>query len=476
MNKERFLKELEKKLKVLSQEEKQDILNEYEDIITEKVKHGKTEEEAVKEFGDLNSLSEEILKSYKIDPKYQKSGNDLLNDCEDLIKKGAQKLTEVTEEVVDSIKKADNKTELETIFEVIIKVILILLGIAFLHIPFWIVGEVGKSVIGGLTFNSMFFFENNIVAILWKVLVEITYVIVCALLIVMILRKSVTSSSVEDSKKKSNPVRKIKENQPVNSEESIKVNTVRVSENNTHVLSDILLILLKCFICMVFIFPMILLAIGIGIVLCVLIYLLIKGIGIYAPFFLVLGIFTLTIYIIHIFTHILFAKKRIYVWPLIGSFFMIILGGIFTIDYAWSFTYHKDFSSSVYHKHEEKFDIEIEDYLSVPYDEIQIDNSLEDNKVRIEVEYYDEFISLDKEESIYKESYHHGNHYQEEKEEYTTKRIYFYTEHVNKHSINEFINKTIVPNLKNHELYDYSNLFNPYIKVFVNENTKDRVF
>ena len=76
MNKKKFLNQLEQKLKVLSKEEIQDILNEYEDIIDEKVKHGKTEEEAVLEFGDISSLSKEILKSYKIDPEYQKSNND----------------------------------------------------------------------------------------------------------------------------------------------------------------------------------------------------------------------------------------------------------------------------------------------------------------------------------------------------------------------------------------------------------------
>ena len=43
VNKEKFLKELEKKLKVLSQEEKQDILNEYEDIIAEKIESRKRE-------------------------------------------------------------------------------------------------------------------------------------------------------------------------------------------------------------------------------------------------------------------------------------------------------------------------------------------------------------------------------------------------------------------------------------------------
>lgn len=202
MNKENFLKELEKRLKILSAEEKKDILNEYEDIITEKVKHGKTEEEAVKEFGDLKSLSEEILKSYKIDPKYQTSGNDFLNDCEDLIKKGAQKLTKVTEDVVDSIKKSDKEMDLEFIFEIVIKVILLFLAIGFLHIPFWIVGEIGQSILEGFSFGPMFFFQGNIISILWKVLIEVGYVAICALLVITVLKKARSPRFEENSKKK----------------------------------------------------------------------------------------------------------------------------------------------------------------------------------------------------------------------------------------------------------------------------------
>ena len=70
MNKEKFIKELTKKLNILSEEEKNDIILEYEDIIEEKIKHGKTEEEAVKEFGDIDKLTKEILEAYKINPDY----------------------------------------------------------------------------------------------------------------------------------------------------------------------------------------------------------------------------------------------------------------------------------------------------------------------------------------------------------------------------------------------------------------------
>jgi ABC-type transport system involved in multi-copper enzyme maturation permease subunit len=462
VNKEKFLKELEKKLKVLSPEEKQDILNEYEDIITEKVKHGKTEEEAVKEFGDLNSLSEEILKSYKIDPKYQKGGNDFLSDCEDLIKKGAQKLTEVTEEVVDSIKKSEKDMDLEMIFEMVIKIVLLLIGIGFLHIPFWIIKEIGQSILEGLSFGHMFFFQGNVIILLWKILIEVAYVAVCALFVLAILKKSVPHSDKENAKKKRNfKDEKIEEKKQENRREegSVVTGTSRVYKSP---ISEVLLVLLKLFIFFVFTVPLILLAFGIATVLCILIYLLIKGIGIYAPFVLVLGVFTLVVYMVTIFIHLLFTNKKISAWPFFSSFILIIFGGIFTIEYIWSFTYHTDLQTDKYKKSEEKFEFVIHDGLYVDYDEIEIDNSLEEDKVKIVVEYYDTFFTLDKKEYTY-----HG--------EENKKTIAFDTQFINKYSINRFINEIVIQDLKKHELYNYYYLLKPYVKVYVNENVKSKI-
>ncbi len=463
MNKENFLKELEKRLKILSAEEKKDILNEYEDIITEKVKHGKTEEEAVKEFGDLKSLSEEILKSYKIDPKYQTSGNDFLNDCEDLIKKGAQKLTKVTEDVVDSIKKSDKEMDLEFIFEIVIKVILLFLAIGFLHIPFWIVGEIGQSILEGFSFGPMFFFQGNIISILWKVLIEVGYVAICALLVITVLKKARSPRFEENSKKKSNPKeRRVEGKEKVQEMDKIE-GTVPISvQKRTNPLSEVLLILVKLFLFFVFVIPLIMFAFFIAMILCILIYLLSKGIGMYAPFLFVLGVFTLITHIITIFTRLLFTNKKIRVWPFLGSFVMIILGGIFTIDYLWSFTYHSDFKADEYHKQEEKYEFIIDDSLYVNYDEMQIDNSLKDDQVEIVVQYYDTIVSLNKEEHSY-----HGE---------DIKRISFTTRLANKYSINHFINKIIVRDLKKQELHNYRYLFKPYVCIFVNENTKSKIW
>ncbi len=191
MNKRKFLRELEKKLVILSDTEKEDILNEYRDIIEEKIKHGKTEEEAVKEFGSIEELSKEILSAYKINPEYQEQKKDskdktkdFVENTEDFIKKSAKKLSEVTEDVVENLKESDIELTTEKIFEIIIKVLLVLLGLAILKLPFYLVGELGASI-----FNIGFAPFNWIGEVLWKIIVEIIYLLACGLVLFTIVSK-----------------------------------------------------------------------------------------------------------------------------------------------------------------------------------------------------------------------------------------------------------------------------------------------
>ena len=71
MTKKEFLKILEKRLAILNEDERKDIINEYRDTISEKVKNGQTEEAAIKDFGDIDELVKELLSAYKLDPDYE---------------------------------------------------------------------------------------------------------------------------------------------------------------------------------------------------------------------------------------------------------------------------------------------------------------------------------------------------------------------------------------------------------------------
>lgn len=70
MDKNTFMKELERSLSVLQKDELKDILSEYEQHIDMKVKSGLSEEEAIEDFGSLSELTADILGAYHVRPDY----------------------------------------------------------------------------------------------------------------------------------------------------------------------------------------------------------------------------------------------------------------------------------------------------------------------------------------------------------------------------------------------------------------------
>ncbi|HET6785312.1 MAG TPA: DUF1700 domain-containing protein, partial [Erysipelotrichaceae bacterium] len=70
MNKNEFLSQLRKKLDVLSQDEIDELITEYSEHIDNKLHEGKTEEQAVSDFGDLGELSRNILQAYKLNENF----------------------------------------------------------------------------------------------------------------------------------------------------------------------------------------------------------------------------------------------------------------------------------------------------------------------------------------------------------------------------------------------------------------------
>ena len=66
MDKTTFLEELKKSLRVLKEEELQDIISEYEQHIDMKVEKGLTVEQAIADFGNVKELAAEILEAYHV--------------------------------------------------------------------------------------------------------------------------------------------------------------------------------------------------------------------------------------------------------------------------------------------------------------------------------------------------------------------------------------------------------------------------
>ena len=117
MNRAEFLKYLEKRLAVLNQKEREDIINEYTQHIEMKIKSGLTEEGAIKDFGDVSELANEILSAYNVDPNYKKSTIDTekvektIHSGVGVVKNTFIKVKGIFNSVVDSIQPSSfNKT------------------------------------------------------------------------------------------------------------------------------------------------------------------------------------------------------------------------------------------------------------------------------------------------------------------------------------------------------------------------------
>ena len=457
MTKDKFLRELEKKLSILSEEERKDTINEYRDIIEEKVKHGKKESEAVKEFGSIDELSKEILNVYKINPDYK--SKDFVDGAEELIRKGAKKISEVTDDVVDSIKQSDFECTTSNVFEIILKVIILLIFLAILKIPIYFASELGSSVfrIGVEPFATIFSW-------IWKGLIEIVYLGICVLLIV----KLITDYSKKDKTAKTNSkVKNTKIEEKTNSkvkntkiEEKTTKENKKVKKNDTF--ETIVLILVRLFVIFTIIIPLVFVAFLFIVGLVILIYLLCKGIGVYGFLIATLGCLGFIICIIDLIYRGLIADKKIYLYPFLINILLIIIGGVMSISYIFDFEYHDSLPQNRYETKTETFmeDIDKKTSISNYKKEIIVDNSIEDNKIKAEVTYYPKFVSIEKHEDT------------DEDKDY----ISFVTnEKDTTFSLNNKYTKMIMKDIKKKKIYNYNEFNDVKVKIYVNEKTKDLV-
>lgn len=458
MSKEKFLKELEKKLSLLSEDERNDTINEYRDIIEEKMKHGKKEAEAVKEFGSIDELSKEILSAYKLNPDYNQSESkkDFIDNAEDIIKKGAKKISEVTDEVVDSFKKSDFDMTSQNIIEIILKIILLLVFLVVLKVPFYLISTIGESV-----FEIGFSPIPNLFGGIWKILVDIIYVGVCILLIVKLILKYTKNKEdqvEEKTKKEKKEPNKTTRKTATKSESKITKKPKRKSDS----LERAILLLVQLFMVFVFIIPLffIILLILFGIIL--LIFFILKGVGVYGFLIFALGCLGFCISLQLMFYRGMFTKQKIYLSPFVVSLVVMFVGGLISLDYIFGFTYYNYLPKDQYHQKTEILEQKIDKKTNIyAYDaEIITDNTISDNQIKIELNYYPDFITYKKDEG------------KENNDNYIS-----FVEILKDGSFNfnNKMSKRFMKDLSKQKIYDYSLLTNISIKIYVNDKTKDLV-
>ena len=169
MNKEEFLNKLRKELNILEDKEVEDIISEYEGYIEEKVNRGLTEEEAVKELGDINEIVNDLLAAYKVKQKDTNVLNRFIN-----------KVSQGFDYILNELSHKSGKE----ILKFVIEIALIVLIIVILKIPFLLLKDLGWNIFGdlGAPISSIFYG-------IWSFIVELTYLILAVILFIKIIEK-----------------------------------------------------------------------------------------------------------------------------------------------------------------------------------------------------------------------------------------------------------------------------------------------
>jgi len=104
MNKKIFLGTLVKELSILKISEREDIVKEYSQHIDDEVSKGKTEEEAVANFGNIKDLVMDILDAYNIDSSVVNKNGNIIEKTIYHFKKFMDKVSDT----IDSLPKGRN--------------------------------------------------------------------------------------------------------------------------------------------------------------------------------------------------------------------------------------------------------------------------------------------------------------------------------------------------------------------------------
>lgn len=444
MTKKKFLKLLEEKLKILNEKELKDIIDEYSNIIDEKVSAGKTEEEAVSDFDDVDTLVNEILDAYKINPNYEKEAQSdtkkIMNDIEESLSKTAKDLSNGTKKLYTNFKNKNGEFNIDMLFEIIIKVILLLFGLILLRVPFEIISSLGESL-----FDVFMYPVDKILGVTWNVIVGLVYFACVILIIISVFKKYFkiedvenvdVKENIEDSKKKEKL--KVKK---VNKE-------VKKEKNSTFT------IIVRILLTFIFLFPIWCINFSIVIAIAAIIYLLIKGVELWGILVLLIGLSLLFGFIADIVNKLIYQKERLYFFPLIISAIFITIGGLMTVETGLTYNFSDKLDGSNFSKETiyrenitENTIIDTKKYLK----SIVIDDSLEDGEVVIKINYYDI--------------------YRIDKNSFSGKIDLSFDYTKNKKNVYDLI----IKDLKDKNVYNYEDLDEINITIYVNTLTRNLI-
>ena len=450
MNKKEFLEKVEKKLSVLDEKERKDILDEYKDTISEKVKHGQSEEEAVADFGDIDELVKEVLSAYKIDPDYdvkeESTFNKILNDGEDLIKKGADKLAKTSRDLASDFKKTNKDINLSLVFEIVIKIIIAIFLIGLLRLPFLLVYRVGGDLL-----DSVFSPFGDLFSFLFGILLFIIYISLCVLVFVSLFKSYFKHEEFDDDEniEDENLEEDVKEEKPLKTKE----------KSGYSFLGEAIMLILKLWLIIFVMVPAAFIDLGILFGLCLSVVYWIKGINLLGLTLLLIGCLVMCTWFIKLIYNVIFKSGKNNFIVLVGSIVLIIIGGLLFADMVINIDYRDGVPTSV-EKTVKDFEYQIDGNTNV-YNytggdiKKEVAEEMEDGNIKLEVTYYKDVNNVSVRDYESSDDYRNIEITTENDGAGSTKFMY-----------NQFID-----NLKNNKIYDYDRYYDIDVVVYGNEAT-----
>ena len=467
MNKEKFLKELEKRLSILNEKERKDIIEEYKNTIEEKIKNGEDEENAVKDFGNMDDLVKEILEAYKINPEYKESDfQKFINDGENIIKECADTLAKGVKDAAESFKNNNQEINLSLVFEIMIKVFLTIIFIGLLRIPFIIFTHIGSYF-----FEVLFSPLDILIKVLWTIFLSVIYLIIVVIVIARFFKQYFIKKDSKDIKENT----KKSETKKAENIKEIKKETPKKKQTSNTQISSVILSIAKLLVVFLILIPLICTNIGLITGVIISIYYWINGINLLGLTLLLSGIAMISIWLTHLTVSIL-EEKHVKAYLLIIGIFLTIIGGIIfgltlaNIEYIDEMPKQTEFEimTNTYNT-DKKVYIEThnEDHINKKTDE-----TLEDNTFKIKVKYP---------VKLYNITINQTDNYtfdEESCKEYKLCGTYNYFDII---SDGEAINNIksaynlFIENLKDNKIYNYDKAYSPIIEIYANEKTMELI-
>jgi uncharacterized membrane protein len=470
MSKREFLKDLERRLSVLDEQEVRDIVNEYEGIIDEKIKDGKSETAAVNEFGNIEELASEILKTYKINPKYCSGNSDnkdktkeAMKSFEEWVKQASGEMAKFLKNASDGLGKSGGKTpSVELVLEIVIKIVILLVILAILKIPFSLIGGLGIGL-----FSFSFTPADWIFAVIWKILSGVVYLAAAIFIFWAMFREYFTGFTPTDKYSNNNAgyeskAKVVHEHKTATPEESAQKESIK-SENSNGI-AVALLTVIRVFVVIAFLLPLWLTQAGLVVAMLISFYYFIQGVNILGLVIILVGVIIGMGGLSDLVYKIAFKIKKVSllcITPFIISMVFVTAGAFIFANNILDFEYVDSLPENVeYSTIQKTFNLEYEKriippgFASVKY---EIDENLINDEIVVQISYIDKINEI---RDI----------------KMADERNYYYLRFTQKHFSGRLyelrdLYYSFIKDLKDNKVYNYSKLNKPNVVIKANAHT-----